>query len=55
MPGLNLCTFFTPLSVTLAVLRAALFASYLRGALDPVFLRAVYFVRAIRDTYFFYY
>ena len=49
VPGRNLCGFLTPLSVTLAVLRAALLANCLRGAFDPVFLRAVYLVRAISN------
>lgn len=36
-----------PPGCTCAVFRAALFAIALRGALAPVFLRAVYLVRAI--------
>ena len=48
VPGRNLCGFFRPPAwLTAAVFRAALFASYLRGAFAPVFLRAVYFVLAI--------
>jgi hypothetical protein len=46
VPGLYLCGFFTP-PVAGALLRAALVASCLRGALPPVDLRAVCFVRAI--------
>ena len=45
VPGLYLCGFFTP-PVAGADLRAALVASCLRGALPPVDLRAVCFVRA---------
>jgi hypothetical protein len=47
VPGLNLWGFLTPLSVTFAVFRAALLASYFLGALDPVFFLAVCLVRAI--------
>ena len=44
--GLHLCGFLTP-PVAGADLRAALVASCLRGALPPVDLRAVCFVRAM--------
>jgi len=47
VPGRYLCGFLTP-PVAGALLRAALVASCLRGALPPVDLRAVCFVRAIR-------
>ena len=46
VPGRYLCGFLTP-PVAGADLRAALVASCLRGALPPVDLRAVCFVRAI--------
>ena len=46
VPGLYLWGFFTP-PVAGALLRAALVASCLRGALPPVLLRAVCLVRAI--------
>ncbi|XBI07831.1 hypothetical protein VPH35_135671 [Triticum aestivum] len=46
VPGRNRCGFFTP-PVAGADLRAALVASCFRGALPPVDLRAVCFVRAI--------
>ena len=44
------CTFLTP-PVAGALLRAALVASCLRGALPPVDLRAVCFVRAMLMTF----
>ena len=48
MPGLKRWGFLTPpVPTTAALLRAALLASDLRGALVPVFLRAVCLVRAI--------
>ncbi len=47
MPGLNLWAFLIPPVYTVAVFLAALFASCFRGALAPVCLRAVCFVRAI--------
>ena len=47
VPGLNLWAFFIPPVCTVAVFLAALFASCFRGALAPVCLRAVYFVRAM--------
>jgi hypothetical protein len=47
VPGRKRCGFFTP-PVAGADLRAALVASCFRGALPPVDLRAVCFVRAIR-------
>ena len=46
MPGRYLCGFLTP-PVAGALLRAALVASCLRGALPPVDFLAVCFVRAI--------
>ncbi|KAL5660687.1 hypothetical protein ACJX0J_027812, partial [Zea mays] len=46
VPGRKRCGFFTP-PVAGADLRAALVASCFRGALPPVDLRAVCFVRAI--------
>ncbi|CAN1166113.1 hypothetical protein LINPERPRIM_LOCUS34114 [Linum perenne] len=46
VPGLNLCGFFTP-PVAGADFLAAFVASCFRGALPPVDLRAVCFVRAI--------
>ena len=52
VPGRKRCGFLIPLSVTLAVLRADFWASCLRGALEPVFLRAVYLVRAIDNRAF---
>ena len=50
VPGLYRCGFFTP-PVAGADFRAALVANCLRGALPPVDLRAVCFVRAI--VYYF--
>lgn len=49
VPGLYLCGFFTP-PVDGALLRAALVASCFLGALPPVDLRAVCFVRAILNA-----
>lgn len=46
VPGLYLCGFLTP-PVAGALLRAALVASCFLGALPPVDLRAVCFVRAM--------
>ena len=49
-PGPHLCGFLTP-PVAGADLRAALVASCLRGALPPVDLRAVCFVRAMATVH----
>lgn len=53
VPGLYLCGFFTP-PVDGALFRAALVANCLRGALPPVDLRAVCFVRAIVELIYLY-